>query len=98
MGKTLDTGPASEFARLRLPEAQLRLAISVDFRDMADRASFHWQAGGAWQQIGPAHQLCFGLDHFTGCRFGLFLLSDKLLGGEVAFQDFRPEQALLAVS
>ena len=38
--------------------------------------------------IGPAHKLHFGLDHFVGCRFGLFLYSTKTTGGDARFSDF----------
>jgi len=42
-----------------------------------------------WREIGEPHQLKFGLDHFTGARFGLCVFSTKQEGGTAGFSDFR---------
>ena len=38
--------------------------------------------------IGPPHQLVYRLDHFMGCRVGLFMYSTKEIGGSVRFSGF----------
>ena len=42
----------------------------------------------AFEIIGDEHQLTFGLDHFTGARFALFVFSTKECGGKAVFTDF----------
>lgn len=48
--------------------------------------------GHVWVQAGLEHKLHFGLDHFTGCRFGLAFYSTKQVGGKAVFMDFRYEK------
>lgn len=48
-------------------------------------------AGESFTALGKPHKLYFTLDHFTGCRAGLFLYSTKETGGHAAFADFRFE-------
>ena len=43
---------------------------------------------GKFIRIGTEHKLRFRLDHFTGCRFGLFVMSELAPGGTAAFSDF----------
>ena len=40
-------------------------------------------------KLGETHKLFFKLDHFVGCRFGLFLFSTKETGGTAEFSGFR---------
>ena len=40
-------------------------------------------------KLGETHKLFFKLDHFVGCRFGLFLFSTKETGGVAEFSKFR---------
>ena len=42
-----------------------------------------------WKKIGITQKLFFILDHFCGCRFGLFMYSTKEVGGYADFSDFR---------
>lgn len=49
--------------------------------------------GGAWKQIGITQKLYFKLDHFTGCRFGLFVYATKETGGQAGFAAFRYDMA-----
>lgn len=44
---------------------------------------------GRWEKLGPDHKLYFGLDHFTGCRFGLAVCSTAQAGGSGAFREFQ---------
>ena len=55
---------------------------------MKDEAKFYYQKGWSWQKIGVDHKLYFKLDHFTGCRFGLFMYSTKETGGQAGFKEF----------
>ena len=38
--------------------------------------------------MGGALKVRFRLDHFTGCRFGLFMFSTKEAGGYADFSNF----------
>lgn len=44
---------------------------------------------GEYRKIGTGHHLRFRLDHFTGCRFGLFVMSERNAGGRAGFSDFK---------
>ena len=41
-----------------------------------------------WVTFGKPHQLVYRLDHFMGCRIGLFMYSTKETGGTAKFTDF----------
>lgn len=69
-------------------ETTIRLRAAVDFTKGKDTAKFYYQKGWGWQKIGADHKLYFMLDHFTGCRFGLFMYSTKEIGGKAGFRDF----------
>lgn len=43
---------------------------------------------GGWIEFGPPHQLVYRLDHFMGCRVGLFMYSTKEPGGSAKFTGF----------
>ncbi len=45
----------------------------------------------SWIKAGDSHKMRFGLDHFTGARFGLCVFSQKQTGGEAAFSEFKYE-------
>lgn len=88
MGKTLDLAPGEECASVPFFGGAVELRAELDFADMRDEAVFSYKEGGEWKRIGPAHKLRFGLDHFVGCRFGLFLYSTKTVGGSARFGRF----------
>jgi beta-xylosidase len=88
MGKTLDLGPGVEYDCFPLAGDVAELRADFDFLDMKDEASFFCREGGEWKRIGPVHKLHFGLDHFVGCRFGLFLYSTQTAGGDARFSSF----------
>ncbi|MDZ7835671.1 MAG: hypothetical protein U5K84_10530 [Alkalibacterium sp.] len=48
------------------------LSLAADFKENTDTCQFYYKSEDGYQKLGPAHQLAFKLDHFTGCRFGLF--------------------------
>jgi len=92
MGQTLDLSPGREWARIPVQDPRIRLRIELNFTDRKDTACFYYQDKGRWKQIGIEYKLFFGLDHFTGCRFGLFYYSTECAGGEARFLDFRYER------
>lgn len=67
---------------------KIRLRLEVDFTDMKDEAKFYYLNGRRWERLGITHKLYFRLDHFTGCRFGLFVYSTMQTGGKAGFCDF----------
>lgn len=81
-----------EYARVFLgSKATAQLKISVDFTNMKDEARFYYREGAEWMSLGITQKLAFKLDHFTGCRFGLFVYATKEVGGSGAFADFKYE-------
>lgn len=78
----------TEAACVRLRRSSVRLRVRFDFRDLTDIATFYYRDCDSWKQLGKPHQLRFMLDHFTGCRVGLFAYSTQSIGGEAAFMDF----------
>lgn len=82
-----------KLSELAQDDAAVRLRAEVDFIEMKDEVRFFYQTGcnegeTVWKQIGPVHKLYFKLDHFTGCRFGLFAYATKEIGGTAAFRAF----------
>jgi hypothetical protein len=88
MGKTKDNQPPVLLEKVPVDSAKVRFKIEVDFEQMKDEAHLSFDAGKGWTQIGPVQKLYFGLDHFTGCRFGLFIYATKECGGRVTFSEF----------
>lgn len=69
---------------------RIRLRVEADFTLMKDEAKFFYaeEEGAACKEIGITHKLYFKLDHFTGCRFALFMYSTKEYGGCAGFSNF----------
>jgi beta-xylosidase len=88
MGGPSDLSPGVEYARVPWPTPEAELRVEAFFEDMRDEARFSYRAGGEWRSLGAVQKLCFGLDHFAGCRFGLFVYSTKETGGEARFGSF----------
>ncbi len=88
--KARDFGAAeeTEHARIPLPGPQVRLKASVAFEGMEGVAKLFCRTEHGWEQLGPEHRMRFALDHFSGCRFGLFLYSPREAGGTASFRDF----------
>lgn len=80
-----------EYARIPVSTSVVRLRLEADFTDMRDCAAFFYEESGSWQQLGIVQKLYFKMDHFTGCRFGLFVYATKETGGAADFMDFRYE-------
>lgn len=80
--------PGVEEARVEAGSS-LRLRVEARFSPDHDEASFWFWQGDRWCPLGPRHALAFKLDHFTGCRFGLFHWATQSVGGSAGFSDFR---------
>lgn len=77
-----------EWEAVKIEGTRVRLKAEAAFGAGRDRVRFYYQADGEWKKIGEDHRLYFKLDHFTGCRFGLFLYAMKEKGGRAGFSDF----------
>ncbi len=77
-----------EFAQ-PLEAEKVTLRATADFTNGKDMAAFSYRVGWRFAPAGPEHKLAFRLDHFTGCRFGLFCFSTAKPGGEAVFEAFR---------
>ena len=65
-----------------------RFRAEVSFEGFRGSVRFPFLKGEAWELIGPAHEMQFRLDHFVGCRFGLYLYATRETGGSAAFRKF----------
>lgn len=84
-----DCGAGIEYERVKLPSESIRLKVAVDYTDMKDEAEFYYQTEEGWKKIGITQKLYFKLDHFCGCRFGLFMYSTCKIGGVGGFREFK---------
>lgn len=74
--------------REEIPNSKIRVGITADFTDMKDTVEFYVIDNGCRKKVGGEHKLRFGIDHFTGARFGLCVFSTKEIGGKVVFDHF----------
>lgn len=88
MGQTCDKKQSEEYARILLSGMSGTLKVQTCFDDMRDEATFYYLDDTEWKKIGTNQKLYFGLDHFVGCRFGLFVYSTKKIGGKASFRHF----------
>lgn len=84
-----DFAPGFERALFDSQTSEVSLMMRADFRNAIDLVSFYFKLNGGWVQLGGDHQLHFLLDHFCGCRAGLFMYSTQKKGGRAWFKDFR---------
>ena len=90
--------PGVEMARVPVNEPNVRLKVYGNFDDLTDEAEFFYENSGKWEKLGITHKLSYRLDHFMGCRCGLFLYSTKSAGGTADFSKFQfkcPAQSFL---
>lgn len=87
-GAPTDTGEGILQELQQVDSPVVRLRVEADFAQMKDEATFYYDCGEGFRQIGVVQKLYFKLDHFTGCRFGLFVYSTKEVGGSASFTDF----------
>ena len=77
--------------KLELEDSTVRLRLTAVFSGedgTTDTAFCEVDRGSGFEKIGQPHKLSFRLDHFTGCRFGLFVYSEAETGGEAGFKNF----------
>ncbi len=86
MPADIEEGILQETIEIENPVVRLR--VEADFAQMKDEADFFCDMGEGFRKIGVAQKLYFKMDHFTGCRFGLFIYSTKETGGSAVFSDF----------
>ena len=84
-----DGQAASEKARVSLDGPTARLRAEFDFN--LDAVRFLLLRDGVWQPVGRAHPLKYRLDHFMGCRVGLFAYATEQPSGAAVFADFSYE-------
>lgn len=72
--------PLSDVSRLHARFDFTRDTVQFVILDMEDEKG--------WSDFGPPHQLVYRLDHFMGCRIGLFMYSTKEAGGSAKFTGF----------
>lgn len=87
-GKLPDEGPGRCVARIPVQSPVVTLRLRARFVEQADEAEFLLFENGKWVNTGVRKELYFKLDHFTGCRFGLFLYSTVQTGGTADFSNF----------
>lgn len=73
---------------IKLDAPVVKLKVCADFDHMKDEVEFFYETEKGWKKIGRTHKLYFRLDHFCGCRFGLFLYPTKMLAGKARFSQF----------
>ena len=82
------TGDEKEHARIFFAGPKVRLRAEAAFNGPAGEVRFFRQTENGWERLGPSHPMRFTLDHFTGCRFGLYLYATRETGGTASFRDF----------
>ena len=83
------TEPILERAAIKLHQTQITLKVRFDFTNLADTAVFSYLCDGQWLTVGTPHHLVYRLDHFMGCRIGLFCYATETVGGSAVFSDFQ---------
>ena len=83
-----DNSEGHEWEAIVVKHGKVRVKVEVNFQNMVDEAIFFYHNGTEFVQIGVKHKLYFKLDHFSGCRFGLFTYATKQAGGYAKFCNF----------
>ncbi|MEI2279623.1 glycoside hydrolase 43 family protein [Paenibacillus polysaccharolyticus] len=87
-GSMIDQEPATEYARIPVTGPVVKLQASANFIDNQDECRFAYVDGADWKSLGIPHKMVYKLDHFMGCRIGLFLFSTQEIGGMADFSNF----------
>jgi beta-xylosidase len=83
--------PAQCMEKTEIKGSSLKVSVSAHFASSPaepDYVQCFAYINGEKKKIGSDQKLRFRLDHFTGCRFGLFMMSELSAGGSAAFSDF----------
>ena len=78
----------TEYARIPWGRKEARLRATVRFEGLKGLVQFEYREESSWKPLGPVHTMVYALDHFTCCRFGLFLYATGETGGTAAFSRF----------
>ena len=84
--------PGKVVAKIPVEGTKVTFRAECDFDIGKDTAEFFWgmsEQEAEFKKLGDTHKLFFKLDHFVGCRFGLFLFSTEQTGGVAEFETFR---------
>ncbi len=84
-----DKEPGKEYARIPVSSSKVTIKLQANFEDNIDEAQFYYKDKDEWIKLGVTQKLYFRLDHFVGCRVGLFLFSTKEIGGVAEFEQFK---------
>lgn len=87
-GMPVDCGEGILQEMAEVEVTSVRFRVEADFEQMKDEANFFYDAGDGFRTIGGVQKLYFKMDHFTGCRFGVFLYATKETGGSAVFSNF----------
>lgn len=84
-----DPNPGVEIASIP-GEDKVTFRMECDFSKGKDTAQFYYRTASEeeFTPLGLPKKLSFRLDHFCGCRFGLFVYSTEEAGGVAEFTDF----------
>lgn len=90
-------GESGEVEHERIPasDSYARFKARFEFAGQSDSVRFLYLHEGDWKSVGKPHPLFFTLDHFTGCRAGIFHYAVKNAGGKTVFLRFRHSGASL---
>ena len=91
---SVDANPGKIVEKFPIDSDTVILRAECEFAPDKDTAEFFFATvtGGmqtVFRKLGETHKLHFKLDHFVGCRFGLFQFSTKETGGVAEFSKFR---------
>ena len=87
----LGEGSGEVIHKIELKENALRVRISAVFDDEGGREDIALAGiyeGDTYIEFPEEHKLHFRLDHFTGCRFGIYMFSKKVFGGMAFFSKY----------
>ena len=89
--KAVGSSTETEHAHIPFPDSSVTFCADVRFDGAVGIVTFSYTSGLAdeREQLGIPHEMRFTLDHFTGCRFGLYLYSTKETGGRASFSEFK---------
>ncbi|MCH5272423.1 MAG: glycoside hydrolase 43 family protein [Lachnospiraceae bacterium] len=85
---SFDAEPGEVAESIPADSNRITLRVECDFAPGKDTAEFFWKTAEGFKKLGITKKLHFNLDHFVGCRFGLFLFSTKETGGTAEFSKF----------
>lgn len=81
--------PGTVYEKIEIDSPIVKLRAEADFENKKDEAYFLFKENETWKKLGIEQKMYFKMDHFTGCRFGLFLYATEEIGGTADFMDFR---------